>query len=137
MMALPWEDNVFDGSLCISTINHHLRANIVKSLDEVLRVLKPGGLFLVDFLSTGMEDYQKLREQVAAGEISEPEPNTFVDERPDLDPLDDSFLPHHYCTEDDLRDLMKSFEILKMWTGKRDSGKTGKWVVWGRKPVVD
>src|SRR5690349_20498938 len=37
MTNLPWPDRTFDGALSTSTIHHHLRANIVKTLDEVRR----------------------------------------------------------------------------------------------------
>ncbi|MFN8374284.1 MAG: class I SAM-dependent methyltransferase [Anaerolineae bacterium] len=138
MTALPWETDTFDGALSISTLHHHLRADIVRALAEVLRVLKPGGLFLVDFPSTDTIDYQELRRQITDGEITEPETNTFVDIRPGLDDMNDAFLPHHFCDEADLRDLLRSFEIIRLWAALRDvpngAGKAGKWVAWVRKP---
>ena len=98
------------------------------------RVLKPGGLLLVDFPCTDTLHYFRLRRQVAAGQIAEVEPNTFVDERPDIDDIDDSFLPHHYCDEADLRDLLRSFEIIRVWTSQRDgAGVRGKWIALARR----
>lgn len=140
MTALPWADMTFDAALSTSTIHHHLRANIVQTLDEIRRVLKPGGLFLVDFPSTDRPDYQGLRSQVAAGLISEVEPNTFVDERPDSeDP--DGFLPHHYCDEADARDLLRAFDMLRLWIdlpgSESNSGRAGQWIGWVRKPLSD
>lgn len=137
MQALPWPDAVFNGAFSIASLHHHLRPNLVKALDEVRRVLKPGGLFAADFPSTASAQYQSLRKQVAAGELSEPEPNTFVDERPEVDEDDDAFLPHHFCDEDDLRDLMQGFEVLSMQTEINDTGKPGRWVVFARKPLVE
>ncbi len=141
MNQLPWADQTFDAALSISTINHHRRADIVQTLREVRRVLKPGGLFLADFLCTGTLDYQLLRGQVAAGEINEVEPNTFVDERPDSeDP--DGFLPHHYSDEADLRDLLRPFEMIRLWADlqeavtARGAGLRGKWVAWVRRPLA-
>lgn len=137
MTTLTWEDNTFGGALSISTMHHHLRADIKRALDEVKRVLKPGGLLLVDFPSTETLAYQRVRQELADGEITEPEPNTFVDVRPDLDEMNDAFLPHHFCDEADLRDLLRDFEIVKLWAALRDAdngaGKVGKWVVWARK----
>jgi SAM-dependent methyltransferase len=142
MATLPWSDQTFDAALSTSTIHHHLRAGVVQALSEVRRVLKPGGLFLVDFPCTVTLDYQFMRDQVAAGQIAEVEPNTFVDERSDTeDP--DAFLPHHYCDEADVRDLLRSFEIVRLWAALRESvlqnrsGMMGKWVAWARKPVSD
>ena len=105
MTTLPWADGIFDAALSISTIRHHRRDAIIRTLEQVRRVLEPGGLLLVDFPCTETVDYRLLRERVVTGEIAEIEPETFVDQRPDLDEMDDDFLPHHYCNEDDLRDL--------------------------------
>ena len=76
-----------------------------------------------------------------AGEISEVEPNTFVDERPDSDDPD-GFLPHHFCDEADLRDLLRPFDILKLEADLQEvqldigSGPVGKWVAWVRRPLL-
>ncbi len=72
-----------------------------------------------------------MRAEVAAGHILEVEPNTFVDERPDSDDPD-GFLPHHYCDEADVRDLLSRFTLDRMWAELRE-GSRGKWVVWARK----
>jgi SAM-dependent methyltransferase len=139
MTALPWPDGIFDGALSTSTIHHHPREAIARTLAQVRRVLKPGGLLLVDFPCTDSLDYRLLRERVAAGEIAEIEPNTFVDQRPDLDEMDDDFLPHHYCDEDDLRDLLRPFDIIRLWAALRPSqdgaGMRGKWVASVRRPL--
>jgi SAM-dependent methyltransferase len=143
MNALPWEDNTFDGAFAISTIHHHRRAGIVESLREARRVLKPGGLLLVDFPSTDTLQYQRARRQVNEGVLVEVEPNTFVSERTDLPEHDDEFLPHHFCDEADLRDLLCDFDSVNLWADLRDTvseegiaGKAGKWVAWARKPAA-
>jgi hypothetical protein len=96
---------------------------------------------VVDFPCTDTLDYRQLRSQVAAGQIAEVEPNTFVDERPDIDDMDDGFLPHHYCDEADLRDLLRSFEVISLWTSLRESkdgaGVRGKWIASARRPPSD
>jgi SAM-dependent methyltransferase len=131
MTLLPWPDATFDAVLSTSTIHHALRANIQHAIDEVWRILKPGGLFLVDFPCTDRVDYVYLRAEVAAGRVREVEPNTFVDERPDSeDP--DGFLPHHYCDEADIRDLLSRFMIERLWP-ELGAGSHGKWVAWARK----
>ena len=139
MNALSWADETFDAVLSISTIHHHQRQEIVRTLGAVRRVLKPGGLLLADFPCTDAADYRLRRTQVSAGQIAEVEPNTFVDRRPDLDDTNDGFLPHHYCDEVDLRDLLTSFEIIRLWTVLRQSndgrGTRGKWIASARKPL--
>jgi SAM-dependent methyltransferase len=139
MTVLPWADGIFDAALSISTIHHHRREGIVRTLGQIRRVLKPGGMLLVDFPCTDTLDYRLLRERVAAGQMAEIEPDTFVDPRPDLDEMDDDFLPHHYCDEDDLRDLLRPFEIIRLWAALRQSedgaGMRGKWVASVRRPL--
>ena len=140
MTTLPWADGSFDAGLSISTIHHHRRDAIIRTLEQIRRVLKPGGLLLVDFPCTETVDYRLLRERVVTGEIAEIEPDTFVDQRPDLDEMDDDFLPHHYCNEDDLRDLLRPFDIIRLWAALRPaqdgSGMRGKWVASVRRPLA-
>jgi len=131
MTLIPWPDATFDAALSISTIHHGLRANILRAIDELWRLLKPGGLFLVDFPCTDRADYLYLRAEVAAGHLLEVEPNTFVDERPDSEDAD-GFLPHHFCDEADVRDLLRRFSLERLWADSSPSGR-GKWVAWARK----
>jgi SAM-dependent methyltransferase len=139
MSVLPWTDETFDAVLSISAIHHHQRQEIVRTLGEVRRVLKPGGLLLADFPCTDTIDYRVMRAQVSAGQIAEVEPNTFVDQRSGLEHTDDGFLPHHYCDEADLHDLLGPFDIIRLWTSLRDSkdgrGTRGKWIASARKPL--
>ncbi len=131
MTTLPWPDATFDAALSTSTIHHNRRADILRTLDEVRRVLKPGGLFQVDFISTARDDYQQMRALVAAGEVVEIEPDTFIDERADSRDSD-GFLPHHYCDEAEVRDLLRGFEILRLWDDTQP-GSRGKWIAWARR----
>jgi SAM-dependent methyltransferase len=131
MTTLPWPDASFDAALSTSAIHHALRANILRAIDEIWRLLVPGGLFLVDFPCTDRGDYADLRAEVAAGQILEVEPNTFIDERPHSEDAD-GFLPHHFCDEADLRDLLRRFTLERLWADGGPGGR-GKWVAWARK----
>jgi tellurite methyltransferase len=139
MTALPWPDMTFDAALSTMTIFHQMRANILKTIGEVGRILRPGGLFLVNFLHKDTLAYQQIRDQVAAGELSEVEPETFVDESPQPDVNDDAFLPHHFSDEADVRDLLSSFEIIRLWAdlpeGTNGVTRRGYWVASARKPL--
>lgn len=139
MAALPWPDASFDAAFSTSTIHHQFRAALVRSLDEIWRVLRPGGLALLDFPDTNTLDYAETRAQLGADGYLEPEPNTFIDPRPN--PRDiDGYLPHHFCDEADLRDLLKRFTTIRAWEAihpakpARGPGMVGKWVVWVQKP---
>jgi SAM-dependent methyltransferase len=139
MAALPWPDATFDAAFSTSTIHHHLRADIVRAIDEIWRTLRPGGRVLLDFPDTNTIDYAETRALIGPDGYQEPEPNTFIDPRPHTRDLD-GYLPHHFCDEADLRDLMRRFTILKLWEAihpakpSRGPGMVGKWVVWGQKP---
>ncbi|HEX2619577.1 MAG TPA: class I SAM-dependent methyltransferase [Phototrophicaceae bacterium] len=142
MLALPWAAGTFDAVVSTSTVSHHLLADIRRTIGEIRRVLKPGGLFLVDFVHKGgTASYQRCLDQVVAGELVEVEPNTFVDQRDEIDRLDDAFLPHHFCDEAEVYDLMHSFEIIKIWTDflaadtPGELPKRGYWVASVRKPL--
>jgi SAM-dependent methyltransferase len=140
MMTLPWPDESFDAPLCTSTIHHALRANIQQAIAEVWRILKPGGLFLVDFLCTDTLDYQSRRAGVAAGHLLEVEPKTFVDPRPDSEDAD-GYLPHHFCNEADVRDLLRRFTLVRLWPALNPAppelgeGQAGRWIAWAQKPL--
>jgi SAM-dependent methyltransferase len=131
MRTIPWADATFDAALSTATIHHGLRAEILRSIREVWRVLKPGGSFLVDFIATDRLEYQEMRALAAAGEVKEVEPNTFIDER-DPDNFD-AFLPHHYCDEAETRALLVGFEILRLWTTQTPQGDINRWVAVARK----
>lgn len=140
MTTIPWPEHRFDGVFSIAAIHHQLRADLSRSLAEVWRVLKPGGLFLADFPHVATLTYQQARQWVNTGQLVEVEPNTFVDVQVNFEE-DDLYLPHHFCDETDLRDLLRPFDILKLQADLCDAvldgtaGLLGKWVVWARKPV--
>ena len=106
------------------------------------RVLKPGGEFLVDLESVQTAKYTERKTLANAGLIDEVEPNTFIDLRSDSNDLD-GYLPHHFSDEADVRDLLRPFEIVRLWaalhTSKSVASKdqvVGKWVAWARKPLL-
>jgi len=95
MFDLNYPDGTFDAVLCVWTQGHGLRSDIQKSINEIHRILKAGGMTVSDFVT--IED-----PTFGVGEkIAE---NTFIGGRPG-----EENIPHYYTTEDDLKSLFRSF----------------------------
>ncbi len=71
MVALPLADASLDAVVSVYVIHHHRLAGIHRTVEEVGRVLKPGGLALLDVSSTVSWRY-------AHEEATEVEPRAFV-----------------------------------------------------------
>lgn len=57
MINMPFEDNIFDGLLCIASFHHLNNDNDrKKALDEMYRLLKIGGKCLIEVWSIVQED---------------------------------------------------------------------------------
>ncbi|MCU1802118.1 class I SAM-dependent methyltransferase [Pectobacterium parvum] len=59
MTALPFENNSFDITLSRAVINHATLQDVKKTIFEVARTTKPGGLFFVTFSSERASDWKK------------------------------------------------------------------------------
>lgn len=93
---LPYADEFFDAVIAVQVIHHARLAAIRRLVDEMTRVLKPGGLAFVTVPA--------LRNQASA--FDEIEPGTFI-------PLDgpEKGLPHHYFSAGELRKLFGGFDV--------------------------
>ncbi|MCD4673153.1 MAG: class I SAM-dependent methyltransferase [Anaerolineaceae bacterium] len=113
---LPCADNTFDGLISTQVIHHATLDKITKTVDEIWRVLKPGGQV---FISTTL--YPPKRPN-----IKEIEPGTYV-------PREGSErgLPHHYFTRERLRLVFHAFEIQKIFTYS-----TRHLCLFARKPLI-
>jgi ubiquinone/menaquinone biosynthesis C-methylase UbiE len=69
MLSLPYGDQAFDKILCMWGVFSHLlnREDQMQALNEMHRVLRPGGLSFVEFGNGESKHYQKLRESRAFG----------------------------------------------------------------------
>ena len=63
MRLIPFESNYFGYVYSWNTIFHMKKIDIQKALGEMIRVLKPGGLCFVNFLSIDSEFYGVGKEQ--------------------------------------------------------------------------
>ncbi len=69
MTELPFEDNFFDAIISIASF-HHLSTNErrIKCLEEIYRVLKPGGTILLSVWSINQSHNKKLNNQFNFGD---------------------------------------------------------------------
>jgi SAM-dependent methyltransferase len=97
--VLPFEDAFFDAILSVQVIHHARLAQISALVNEMARILKPGGLLFVTV--------PQLQNQ--GTQFQQIEPGTSV-------PLDgrEAGLPHHYFTPEELRELFKPFLIMDL-----------------------
>lgn len=98
MQALPFADTSFDALISLYVIYHGTPNDIRTVLSEINRVLRAGGIALLNFLSTRSYNY---------GSGTEIAPNTFITESGT-----DAGVPHHFTDEDELRRFLADFTIL-------------------------
>jgi tellurite methyltransferase len=101
MDELPFGDGSFDLVLSFNVIYHGDKAIAQAAIDEMRRVLKPGGTLMVTMLSKRNAHYGK-GEEIA--------PGTFVVEGAQ----DDKIHPHFYCDAAELVEMLSGFELLSL-----------------------
>lgn len=101
MSELPFSDGAFDLVLSWNVIYHGSGADVRRTLGEIRRVLRPGGLYLGTMLS-------KRNARFGVGE--EVAPDTFVITGSD----DDKAHAHFYCDQAALTQLLEGFALLKL-----------------------
>ena len=106
MTDLPLDDGSFDFVLSWNVIYHGDRAVVMRCLDEIARILRPGGLFQTTMLSKRHRLYRQGREVAA---------DTFVIE--DGDDHEKAH-PHFYCDARGLIDMIDPvFDVLRLSDG--------------------
>jgi SAM-dependent methyltransferase len=97
---LPFPDASFDYALAWNVIYHGDATALERSIAEVWRVLRPGGLFQATLLSKRHYKY---------GQGVEISPNTFV-----IPEEGEKGHPHHYDNEAEARSLLSAFQLLEL-----------------------
>jgi|Deesub1362A_J573_1020465.scaffolds.fasta_scaffold00198_37 SAM-dependent methyltransferase len=92
-MNIPFKDETFECVLCMGVLQHFLENERKMVVDEVYRILKPYGIFVVSVSRVGDSRF---------GKGTCIEKNTFVR----------GGIPHHYFTHDELNELLRDFDIL-------------------------
>jgi len=100
---LPYDNEFFDAVISVQVIHHGRIATIQRIVEEIKRVLKPGGLLFISVPS--LRNQGEKFEQLA--------PNTLL-------PLDgpEKGLPHHYFSPEELREVFGDFEIADLHLDK-------------------
>jgi len=120
MTELPFADGYFDGVIAAHVIHHTRRATLEQIISLITARLAPGGLFIWATPTTRHRHY---------GHGIELEPNTWVS------PEHEDGIPHHYCTEQEVRELLADYEIETMYEHEyvRDGGTYTHWRILARK----
>jgi len=95
MYHLTYDDDSFDGILCVWVQGHGYREQVQTGIEEAYRVLKPGGLLVTDFVTV---------EDVTYGIGDEIAPHTFLGGR-----AGEEDIPHYYSTKKDLESMFKKY----------------------------
>jgi len=100
MRRIPYPDGAFDAAIAIASIYHGTLEDMRRAIAELHRVLRPGGLALLEFKSKRSYRY---------GKGKEIEPGTFI---PDTG--EDAGIPHHYSDRGEVEKLLEGFRILEI-----------------------
>jgi SAM-dependent methyltransferase len=120
-VALPFAAETFDFIVSIHVIFHNPRKIIQFTLAEMERILKPGGIILVTFITA----YSP-----RCGDGIKLEENTWI---PDIGV--DRGIPHHFSTLGDVVDLMAAFKVknIRLEENVSKSEVSTHWVVTAQK----
>jgi ubiquinone/menaquinone biosynthesis C-methylase UbiE len=116
MDQLPFEDRSFDHLLSWNVIYHGDETILLNTINEIRRVLKPGGTFLGTMLSKRRLPFEQAK--YPGREISR---NAWVFDAPGTDKIH----PHYFCNAAELLGLFSGFETL--WLEDREHDKPGSY----------
>lgn len=116
--GLPYAGDSFAAALCVHVLPYNLKSDIVRSIDELRRVLQPGGWLYLDLLDRDDADYgcgQKL------------EDHTF---------LEPNGIPVHFSSRHEVDELTRGFALQRVTRLELKPGSTRTrvgWIVWAVK----
>jgi len=124
MTDFPFPDGHFRGIVASHVIHHCYRADLERIIDSIAHKLAPRGYLVWAMPST---------RHCHCGKGTEVEPGTWVDPNHQEGPL-----PHHYCTEAEVRELLHGYDILSMVEQETRVSEVGShfhWRVLARKAL--
>lgn len=107
--SFPYKDNFFDAIISIQVIHHNLMENILKTIKEIVRVLKKGGYIYITF------PYLKKNIKNDNWDLRKVEGNTFVPQKGK-----EKGLLHHFFSLKEIEVVFKSFELKENYIDKTD-----------------
>ncbi|WP_294183315.1 class I SAM-dependent methyltransferase [uncultured Clostridium sp.] len=132
MLSLPFSDNRFDCMFAYNVIYHTDTQGFVRILDEIRRILKPGGEIFLTLISKGTWDFQN------AWESRRLDANTILRSEHETE----KNVPHFYVDLEDIRHFFSNWKMLslpKEWCeyGLDKSKHYSKhWSLWLKKTPV-
>jgi len=95
MSSIPFPDGSFDAIVCIFAMGHGTLSDAKRTVYEMFRVLKPGGMVVTEFMSTDDPTFgkgEKIEEGTFIGSIEE-----------------EKGIAHHYFTKKEIETLFSRF----------------------------
>lgn len=102
----PYSNGIFDALISIQVIHHNLFKDILFTVSEITRVLKPNGFIFITVPIFG----PKPENPEEDWHLCQVEDGTYIPQRGP-----ESGIPHHYFTKDTLCEVFSDFEVLKLY----------------------
>ena len=113
MTQFPWPDAHFAGVVASNVIHHTDLATLKQIIASIARVLADGGYFV--WVTPTPQHF-------ACGHGRELGPGTWIDTGEH-----DGHLPHHYSTEEEVRELLTDYKILSLDEYEYREGGNSRW----------
>ncbi len=104
----PYKDDFFDAIISIQVIHHNKMKNIKRTVSEIERVLKKGGIIFITFPRlegrSGLEKWK----------LKEIEKNTYIPQAGQ-----EKGLLHHFFTIEEIHEVFHSFNLLEIYDDRK------------------
>jgi len=100
MTEITEPDERYDAVIAYNVVYHAYLADMVKALDNINRILKPGGSLLITFQSKTSPIYNE-KEEVEPGTIVKKEGT-------------EAGIPHHLVNRDDIIEMLSGYRIIEL-----------------------